>query len=64
MRDALAALGPVVAEQPENAHIWCLMARRHLGLQEFAAAREALYRTTSADPGGEYPHRLLSLVYS
>jgi tetratricopeptide (TPR) repeat protein len=58
--DAVAALGPVVAAEPDSERAWCLLARAQLGSGHPAAAVAAARRASALDPANDWPYRLAS----
>lgn len=62
--DALRALAPVIATEPDQPAAYCLAAQCHLGLGDPAASLVAAQAALARDPGSEWAHRLASLSLS
>ena len=60
--DALALLGPVLREQPDNCYAWCLQAQAQLQLDQPRSAAQSAEAAMRADPTAEWPVRLLSIA--
>lgn len=58
--EAMRVLTKAVAEQPESARAWCLLARAHLGSGRYREAVDAANRASAIEPADEWPHRLTS----
>ena len=59
-RVALSLLRRRIAAGEENAALWLLVARAHIGLEEWAAALDAAAAALRLDPAGASPHLLAS----
>lgn len=59
--DALRALAPVIATEPDQPAAYCLAAQCQLGLGDPAASLVAAQAALGRDPGSEWAHRLASL---
>jgi len=60
--DALTALAPIVAAEPDNCYALCLTAQAQLQLDQPWLARRAAEAAIAADPTAEWPVRLLSIA--
>lgn len=58
--DAARLLSTVLAGQPDNGRVWCLLSRAHLGAGNCAAAAQAADRARALDPADDWPYRLAS----
>jgi tetratricopeptide (TPR) repeat protein len=58
--DAVRALGPLVAAEPDSGRAWCLLSRAHLGAGDQPAAVAAARRASALDPADDWPYRLAS----
>jgi Flp pilus assembly protein TadD len=61
-QDALTALAPIVAAEPDNCYALCLTAQAQLQLDQPGPARRAAEAAIRADPTAEWPLRLLSIA--
>ena len=59
-REALSLLHRRIAAGEENAALWLLVARAHIGLEEWPAALDAAAAALRLDPAGAAPHLLAS----
>lgn len=60
--EALAALAPLLRQEPDNGYALCLTAQAHLQLDQPEEARRAAEAAIRADPTAEWPLRLLSIA--
>lgn len=60
--EAITVLNTAIAGEPDDAHIWCVLARAKLGAEDFQGALDAANRAVSLQPEEEWPHRLASIA--
>jgi Flp pilus assembly protein TadD len=61
-QEALNALAPITAREPESSYAWCLTAQAQLQLDRPEEARRSAEAAARADPSAEWPLRLLSIA--
>ncbi|MGH2869381.1 MAG: tetratricopeptide repeat protein [Solirubrobacteraceae bacterium] len=59
---AAEAAGRAIADEPRNAHAWCLMAEAQLGQDRPPAALVAAQAACRLEPDAEASHRMVSLA--
>jgi tetratricopeptide (TPR) repeat protein len=60
--EAVNVLTSALADRPDDAHTWCVLARARLGAEDFAGALAAANRAVALEPDQEWPHRLASIA--
>jgi len=60
--EALTALAPVLAAEPDNSRAWCLLTQAHTGAGRHDEAAAAASRAVALSPSDDWPHRLVSMT--
>ena len=60
--DALPLANRLLATEPENEVVWCLLTQCQLGLGHYEAALSTAQRAAALAPENEWPHRLISFA--